>query len=329
MFDIDNLDNDISNEPKEKQKVQKVSKIQKQLEEYINRMPVNDIKTCYMELNNDDKLFLQTLYDSRYDLEPEVDALINEYDLDTLMKYLLYIYPVMGNMIMTRIVYGNITDEVIRFIHKYTYDIKDESHPLYNVYRIQPNDHDILNNIIRKFPDDTNLNWIDVSGITYMRGLFESTSFDGDISLWKLDEVTDMNYMFKGCPFNGDISRWRFPNAQTLVGMFADSSFNGDISGWEFPEVRNMSGMFMGSRFNGDISKWEFPKVRDMSSMFANAYFDGDISAWKFPKVMSMKEMFNLADFVQDISGWKIPDGCDTEYMFWECLIPESNKPKL
>ena len=68
---------------------------------------------------------------------------------------------------------------------------------------------DIIKKRIEKEGNESDLNDIDVSNITYMSRLFEETDFNGDISNWDASNVTDMSYMFWGCKkFNQDISNW-------------------------------------------------------------------------------------------------------------------------
>jgi surface protein len=43
-----------------------------------------------------------------------------------------------------------------------------------------------------------------------MSELFESSSFNGDISKWDVSNVEAMNWMFDGSIFNCDISKWNF-----------------------------------------------------------------------------------------------------------------------
>ena len=73
------------------------------------------------------------------------------------------------------------------------------------------NSKDKLKDIIQyicNINDKINLNWIDTSHLEDMSGLFEYSSFDGDISEWDVSNVIDMNGIFKYSPFNQDISNW-------------------------------------------------------------------------------------------------------------------------
>ena len=53
-----------------------------------------------------------------------------------------------------------------------------------------------------------NLNYIDTISVTNMKDMFNSSQFNGDISLWNVSNVTNMSFMFSNSQFNGDISRW-------------------------------------------------------------------------------------------------------------------------
>ena len=53
----------------------------------------------------------------------------------------------------------------------------------------------IISYYSEQYPYDS-LNWLDVSDITDMRNMFQSTYFTGDISKWDVSNVMDMSYMF-------------------------------------------------------------------------------------------------------------------------------------
>ena len=70
------------------------------------------------------------------------------------------------------------------------------------IYKVS--DHDELKNLIdyftEQFGDECNLNWIDVSNVIDMWGMFSESKFNGDISQWDVSKVKDMTNMFQGCP---------------------------------------------------------------------------------------------------------------------------------
>jgi hypothetical protein len=63
---------------------------------------------------------------------------------------------------------------------------------------------------IQKYGPNCDLNFIDVSGVEDMDGIFAGVNrgFNGDISQWDVSNVESMRDMFHGSQFNGDISDW-------------------------------------------------------------------------------------------------------------------------
>ena len=142
--------------------------------------------------------------------------------------------------------------------------------------------HSLILYFIEMFGDNCNLNWIDVSGVTDMSGLFSVMNFNGDISEWDTHNVVTMQKMFYSSKFNGDISKWDVSNVETMKSMFNNSLFNGDISDWNVSNVTDMSWMFYNAEFNGDISGWDVDNVMYMIGMFSyDRRFKGNIDRWK------------------------------------------------
>ena len=209
---------------------------------------------------------------------------------------------------------------------------------------------------ISKYGPKVDLNFIDVSNVTNMSGLFDGSDFDGNISQWNVSKVTDMSHMFCDSKFNGDISQWNISDDANIDEMFIGCALekngripnlkNFDVSGkpviaknkqhlkslitlaiskygpkvdLNFIDVSNvtdMFGLFAGSDFDGNISQWNVSNVIDMGRMFCDSKFNGDISVWNVSKVTNMFEMFYDSDFNGDISNWNISSDTDTTDMF-------------
>ena len=107
----------------------------------------------------------------------------------------------------------------------------------FSSYSCRPTSKNELKEIIKerisKEGPNCNLNDIDTSLITSMAGLFEDSSFNGDISKWNVSNVKYMTWMFANLKFNGDISEWNVSNVEDMNGMFAWSEFKQDISNWK------------------------------------------------------------------------------------------------
>ena len=104
----------------------------------------------------------------------------------------------------------------------------------FSAYSCQPKTNEelkeIINERIKLYGTDCDLNDIDVSLIEDMSTVFFRSRFNGNISRWNVRNVTDMSNMFIGSEFNGDISEWDVSNVNKMMGMFSRSKFTGDIS---------------------------------------------------------------------------------------------------
>lgn len=112
---------------------------------------------------------------------------------------------------------------------------------------IYPVDSRELRTVIRTlrklygFEEHMNLNWLDVSQVTYMNTLFYQEFLPGntkahcnvDVSRWDVSNVISTSYMFSYSDFNGNVSKWNLKSLEDCSYMFAYSLFNGDLSGWD------------------------------------------------------------------------------------------------
>ena len=202
-----------------------------------------------------------------------------------------------------------IVDEIVKVTGNI--DVVYEFEEFYRLSeRLKPLDRNQLEIQVNEFTE-TNLEMFykyghssfwDVSKVTDMGILFETSQFNGDISKWDVSNVENMKLLFSYSQFNGDISKWDVSNVTNMGGMFAKSLFNNDISKWNVSNVTNMRCMFSISQFNGDISKWDVSNVNDMKSMFYGSQFNGDISKWDVSNVNDMESMLYDSQFNGDIS---------------------------
>ena len=159
----------------------------------------------------------------------------------------------------------------------------------------------------------------DVSNVTDMSEMFFNTRkiFDSlDISNWDVSSVENMSYMFAGSTFTGDISNWDVSNVTNMEHMFDSSTFDGDISNWNVSNVTNMEHMFAYCRFNGDISNWDVSNVKNMSCLFMNSLFNNDISKWNVSNVTNMSCMFMNSHFNKPIGDWDVSNVTNMLKMF-------------
>lgn len=72
-------------------------------------------------------------------------------------------------------------------------------------------DNDTFRLFIRRYSDknkNANLNWIDTSNITDMRGLFVLREFQGDISGWDVSNVKSMDWIFWETTYDVSKVKW-------------------------------------------------------------------------------------------------------------------------
>jgi surface protein len=122
--------------------------------------------------------------------------------------------------------------------------------------------------------------------------------------------MKSMSSMFNSSTFNENISSWDTSNATTMSGMFQNASnFTQDISRWNTALVTTMSGMFYGaSKFNSNISIWNTSRVTNMSYMFNGAsLFFQDLRGWNVAKVTQRVEFATGSPLAVPENTGKLP----------------------
>ena len=173
---------------------------------------------------------------------------------------------------------------------------------------------------------NADLNFIDVSEVTNMGGLFNC-----DLCTLMDEIFGDDKYKF-----NADISDWNVRNVKNMESMFYQcEEFNCNISKWDVSSVTDMSEMFANCcKFNVDISNWDVSNVMHMNATFSGCTaFNKPIGKWNVSKVITMNEMFGAYEgtqnagpkaFNQDLNDWNVSNVEDMGYMF--CGAKSFNK---
>ncbi|MBM1107838.1 BspA family leucine-rich repeat surface protein [Aurantibacter crassamenti] len=153
-------------------------------------------------------------------------------------------------------------------------------------------------------------NW-DVSTITNMSGMFQTSAFNQPIGSWDVGNVTDMSAtLFQAQSFNQPLNNWDVSNVLNMNNMFRTTrSFNQDLSSWDVSNVTNMDLMFAETDiFNQPLNSWNVSNVTSMNAMFRNAFqFNQDLSSWDVSNVTTMQVMFwNAVSFNQPLNSWNV-----------------------
>lgn len=266
----------------------------------FNNVKTTDISTSFTDSYFENELKnIETNYPKTYLKMMKIKKELSTF----LLSYPQYV-PIMQNLL---------NDEFQSDDKKVVYTKEELQHLIESIIRVNPK---------------ANLNFIDVSHITDMSGLFNGSQFNGDISKWNVSNVTNMSEMFAYSRFNGDISKWNVSNVTDMSSMFDSAVFNGDLSKWDVSHVKNMEYMFEFSKFNNDISKWNTSNVTRMRSMFRYSKFNGDISNWNVSKVSDAAFMFEYSKFCQDISNWQFSKKLrNKKLVLIDSLIKDEFKP--
>jgi surface protein len=111
----------------------------------------------------------------------------------------------------------------------------------------------------------------DVSKVTTMAGMLETTSIQYSLNNWNTSNVTNMSYMCAYGSFNADISSWNTSKVTNMEGMFTGAYlFNQNIGAWNTSAVTSMSSMFNGATaFNQNIGAWNVSNVINFVAFMA------------------------------------------------------------
>lgn len=118
--------------------------------------------------------------------------------------------------------------------------------------------------------------------LTYMlRGTGVTTE---DLSGWDVSQISSLLGLFQDTSFNGNITTWDVSHVERFDALFyADPIFDQNISGWDTSSATNMNALFFhDAAFDQDISGWDVSQVTDMADMFDS----GGISAQNYDTLL-------------------------------------------
>ena len=125
----------------------------------------------------------------------------------------------------------------------------------WNGFDLVPIDKEDLYELVRDCPTNADLNFLDVSEIIDMSGMFRQTDFNGQIENWDVSNVENMEFMFCDSEFNQPIGNWDTSCVENMEFMFCYSKFNQPIGNWNMFFVEEIGSMFIDSEFKSDIPK--------------------------------------------------------------------------
>jgi surface protein len=169
----------------------------------------------------------------------------------------------------------------------------------------------------------------------------------GRIEVWNVSLVTAFDNLFSAernsnaTSFNADLSKWKLDNAIDTHQMFLGaSSFDSDLSHWNVDKVQRYQGMFDGARsFKGSgLDNWDVSSGLLFMVMFAgtDALNLPDISGWDVSNARNMKAMFRDSNYGSDdtdngLCDWaeKLNSSVDVFAMFLRSNCPDTADPDL
>jgi hypothetical protein len=165
------------------------------------------------------------------------------------------------------------------------------------------------------------LNAVDTSAVTNMRGMFADSAYNQSLSLWDTRNVTTMQGMFCGATrFDQVLPLWDTRNVTTMEGMFHGAThFDQILPLWDTRKVTNMASMFgHATRFNKVLPLWDTRNVTTMEGMFCDAQrFNQALPRWNTSNVIQMQGLFQDAhQFNQALPQWNTTNVTQMQGMF-------------
>ena len=118
---------------------------------------------------------------------------------------------------------NDIVNNILK-LHKPTQESSKWLQAQIGIYKVNNTDElkKLIECCIKTLGNKCNLNWIDVSNINNMEGIFYNSTFNGNISKWDVSNVTVMDGMFMMAgKFNQDISKWNIAKAPYSKNIFS------------------------------------------------------------------------------------------------------------
>lgn len=148
-----------------------------------------------------------------------------------------------------------------------------------NLICTDDNFKDVVRSEIDRLGSKADLNHLNTTLVTNMKGGFTQLDFVGNISEWDTSNVENMESLFGLCSFNGNISKWDVSNVKNMKHLFYSSDFNQDISEWKIDACVNTSQTFTDTNFTGEINKYRFG-VRAEQYNIKNGVYDDLRFVW-------------------------------------------------
>ena len=137
--------------------------------------------------------------------------------------------------------------------------------------------------------------WGDISW-TSMRDAFHGAGYMVNLAADTpdLSRVTDMTSMFESTDVNQPLDSWDVSSVTNMNRMFSHAFyFNQPLDSWDVSSVTNMNRMFSYAfYFNQPLDSWDVSSVTDMNEMFRKAKaFNQPLDSWDVSSVTNMENM--------------------------------------